>query len=191
MQISRECVSIVALVDSFGLPYRVTDLDTPGVHSDGSRHYQDGTDGDGLAVDMAGPIPYALDRAGSKRAMLALCARLEPYEHLFYELICSHLPYSVKAGRRVPRYAVAAHWNHIHLSVNRGVFVGGALPIPEVHVVADDPNLPNIEGPLSFHPIFTSTGQGTGYYIFSTRTGEVHGHGPGAPYFGRSEDVTP
>lgn len=55
--------------------------------------------------------------------------------------------------------------------------------------MADDPKLPNIEGPLSFHPVFDSTGTVKGYYIFSTRTGELHAYG--VPYLGRSEDPTP
>jgi hypothetical protein len=55
----------------------------------------------------------------------------------------------------------------------------------------DDPNVPNITGPLTFHPIVDSQGITQGYYIFSPTTGELHGHGPGAKYYGRSEDTSP
>lgn len=68
--------------------------------------------------------------------------------------------------------------------------------LPPIHVtetkefiVPDDPSLPNIEGPLTFHPVFDSTGTVKGYYIFSTKTGELHAYG--LPYLGRSEDPTP
>jgi hypothetical protein len=61
--------------------------------------------------------------------------------------------------------------------------------IPEA-AVPDNADLPNIEGPLTFHPIATSAGVVLGYYIFSTRTGELHAHGD-VPYLGRSEDPTP
>jgi hypothetical protein len=68
-----------------------------------------------------------------------------------------------------------------------------AIRFPWEDVVADNPDLPNIEGPLTFHPIADSNGYVTGYYIFSTRTGELHAHGDGnkVRYVGRSEDVTP
>ena len=53
----------------------------------------------------------------------------------------------------------------------------------------DDPNLPNITGPVSLHPLVNSAGECTGYYVFSTKTGELHSFGPGAKYYGRSEVV--
>jgi hypothetical protein len=63
------------------------------------------------------------------------------------------------------------------------IIQGGPMP--------DNAELPNIEGPLSFHLLQNQDGIATGYYVFGTMTGEVHGHGPGARYFGRSEDPTP
>jgi hypothetical protein len=58
--------------------------------------------------------------------------------------------------------------------------------------MADDPNLPNISGPLKFEFFRDpNTGVCIGYYQYSEATGEIHGHGPGAPYVGRSEDPTP
>lgn len=55
--------------------------------------------------------------------------------------------------------------------------------------MADDPNLANITGPVTFHPIFNAEGHCTGYYVFSTKTAEVHSFGDGAPYYGRPEVV--
>lgn len=192
MALSREVSALIALIRSFGLPHRITDINTPGVHGATSRHYAEGTDGLGLAVDAAWVVPYWGAPAEARAGMLAICAALEPHEHLLHELICSHLPYSVKDGRRVPRYAVSDHWDHIHLSVDRGVFVAPVPARMEVTVVPDDPNAPNIEGPLTFHPVInTALGECRGYYVFATRTGELHGFGAGAPFFGRSEDLTP
>jgi hypothetical protein len=57
--------------------------------------------------------------------------------------------------------------------------------------MADDPNTPNIHGPLELHIVVGPDGVCTGYYIFSPDTGELHAHGPGAPFHGRSEDPTP
>lgn len=57
--------------------------------------------------------------------------------------------------------------------------------------VADNPELHNLEGPLSFHLLQDQNGFCTGYVLFGTTTGEVHGYGPGWKYWGRSEDPTP
>lgn len=189
MSYSREVLALVRLVRSFGVPHRITDINGPG-HVASSFHYRRGTGGTGCAIDIAGQVPYAADRTGMTVAMMVICSLLEPYEPRIAELICSHLDYSVAAGRRVPRYAVADHWDHIHLAVTPGTFLVSPDPAPEVFVVPDNPDLPNIEGPLSFHPVFAADGTVKGYYIFSTSTGELHTHGA-VPYLGRSEDLTP
>ena len=191
MAYSLEVQGMIALVRSLGVPHRVTDVNTPGVHTPSGFHYKDGTAGNGLAVDLAAIVPYNLDPTAARAGMLAICKALEPHESRFAELICSHLPYSIKDGRRVARYAVSSHWNHIHLAVPKGTFLVYVTTPMEVPVVPDDPNIPNIEGPLSFHPLQDTAGNCTGYYIFGTRTGELHSWGPGAKYYGRSEDITP
>lgn len=181
---------MVALVRTFGLPHRITDVNTPGVHTPGGYHYKPGTGGNGLAIDLAWTTPYALNPTGARAGMLALCKALEPYEHRFAELICSHLPYSIKDGRRVARYAVSAHYDHIHLAVPFGTFLVNVNAPMEVHVVPDDPNIPNIIGPIEFHPVINQqTGECRGYYIVSLKTGEIHAWGPGAVFHGRSEVV--
>ena len=57
--------------------------------------------------------------------------------------------------------------------------------------MADNPDLPNIEGPLELKVLQNQAGECTGYAIFSISTGELHGFGPGWKYYGRSEDLTP
>ena len=57
--------------------------------------------------------------------------------------------------------------------------------------MADNPDLPNIEGPLELKVLVDQAGNCTGYAIFSISTGELHGYGPGWKYYGRSEDLTP
>lgn len=63
------------------------------------------------------------------------------------------------------------------------------LRTPWEATVPDDPNLPNIRGPVEFHPVIDQNGICQGYYIVSLSTGEIHGHGPGARYHGRSEVI--
>lgn len=66
------------------------------------------------------------------------------------------------------------------------------MPTTLEEAMADNPEIANLEGPLTFHPVINqTTGECRGYYVFSSATGELHSHGPGAPYFGRSEDPTP
>lgn len=190
MAISKEAEGIVALVRSFGLPHRITDINTPGVHSAGGYHYMAGTGGTGLAVDVAGAVPYRLNPIRARGEMLAICRALQPYEHRFAELICSHLPYSIKDGRRVPRYAISSHWDHIHLAVPRNTFLVYVTTPMEVAIVPDNPDIPNIRGPVEFHPVINhQTGECTGYYFVSLKTGELHAWGPGAKFYGRSEVV--
>lgn len=96
---------------------------------------------------------------------------------------------------------VNPHSTHMHVSI-RSACRNDMSPwwkhpvIIKEPTMADNPDLPNIEGPLSFHPISNQAGEVTGYFIFSTSTGELHAHAhPDHPgkvrYIGRSEDPTP
>lgn len=69
---------------------------------------------------------------------------------------------------------------------------------PKEPTMPDDPNVPNITGPLTFHPIVSSDGYLRGYVVFSPTTGELHTWSgvdpagkPYVPYHGRSEDIAP
>lgn len=186
MAYSAEVLGIIAAVRATGVPHRVTDIDSPG-HIKGSWHYRLGSGGAGLAVDFAGPVP-----SRDSDALAAVYEALEPYGPLTAELIYSGPGGGFwKNGQRVPPYSAAGHHDHVHVAVPVGTILHTPAPDQEVIIVPDDPNLPNIEGPLTFHPIFTADGIATGYYIFGTMTGEVHSHGPGAKYYTRSEDPTP
>lgn len=91
------------------------------------------------------------------------------------------------------------HTKHMHVSIRAACRDDTSpwwkpLPVTDAskeHTMADNPDVPNITGPLTFHPVVDANGICQGYYVFSPSTGEVHGHGPGAPYHGRSEDPTP
>ena len=108
---------------------------------------------------------------------------------------------AVHKGKRVDGEAFygpatwAAHFNHVHVAVPRGTFLeplshpadtvgGGTMP-------DDNPDLPNITGPVSLHVLQNPAGECTGYIIFSTVTAEIHTYGPGAKYYGRSEVTRP
>jgi hypothetical protein len=190
--ISRECQAIIDYVESSGLPYRVTDVDGPG-HAKGSYHYQ------GLAVDFAGVTPgvtptTAAQMADIYRLFLLVGSQLA-------ELIHSGagIGEAIKNGRLVDGAAFFGpvtwpdHRDHVHVAVPRGTILrplSQALGTLE-ETMTDSPDLPNIEGPLQLQILMDQDGNATGYAIFSTKTGELHGYGPGWKYFGRSEDPTP
>lgn len=192
MTISLEAQSIVGYVESTGLPHRITSVYRP--KSIGSYHAAKGTAGDSLAVDLAAPqagvTPVTVvQMTAIYRAFLDQSAQLA-------ELIFNGpgITTAVKNGRRVDGPTVYAvvwddHRNHVHVAVPRGTFLTPlSHPLRTMEaLMADDPNLPNITGPVSFHPIFNAEGHCTGYYVFSEKTGELHSFGDGAPYYGRSE----
>lgn len=169
MALSKEVHGIISTVMDAGIPFRVTSTCRNG--GGASYHDRQGTDGCGLAVDFAGDYNRIFAAFGTVESQLA-------------ELIYSGAPYNIKNGRRVQRYAVADHWDHVHVAVPLGTILKGKGP-----VVADDPNLPNITAPVSFHPVVDSNGKCWGYYIFSAATAEVHAWGDPehVPYYGRSE----
>lgn len=180
---SAEVDGLIRYVMATGVPFRVTDINTPGVHSDTSYHYQQGHGAIGLAVDLAEPTP-----SSNTAGLLRIFAEFGPVESQLAELIYSGAPYSIKRGKRTTvafgsATVLRAHWNHVHVAVPFGtVLKEKSMP--------DDPNLPNITGPVSFHPVVNSAGICQGYYIFSEKTGELHSFGPGAVYYGRSEVVS-
>jgi hypothetical protein len=174
---SREVEGIIGYLARQGVPFRVTST-TGGDHSTNSYHHRAGTGGDGLAVDFAEPQP-----SFNSPGLAAIFAAFRPVERQLAELIYSGGSYSIKHGARVNRYAIKTHWDHVHVAVPRGVFLA-PTPFPEV-TVPDDPTAPNLFDIKFFVPVVFN-GVCTGYYMASSK-GEVHGHGPGAPYHGRSE----
>lgn len=160
---------------------------TDGVHARASLHYV------GRAVDLA-------DRSGAGIDTVQLLAINEQILRLLPLSMISELIYAgpesvcVNNGRIVSGMSVygpdvmAGHHNHVHLGVVSTFTYGGAqevtTPMPD-----NDPNLPDITGPVMFQAGFDQSGICQGYFIFSEATGELHAFGPGARFFGRSEVV--
>lgn len=165
---------------------------TGGSHSSRSLHYVPATNGKGRAVDLA-------DRRGPSSNSAWLLAINEAIIRLVPLPLIAELIYGgegsicVKNGRRVDGRVtfggvIDAHQNHIHLAVSEG-FAYVTTP-EEPAPMPDDPTIPNIRGPVEFHTIVReSDGFCTGYYIFSPSTGEIHGWGEGAKFYGRSEVI--
>lgn len=185
---TAEVRAILLYLASKGVPHRVASTYRPGAITAAgfrSRH------ADGLAVDFGQPVAPGRNTP----ELLAIFKAFEPVEHLLHELIYSGSTYSIKNGMRVPRYAIADHFDHVHISVDRGVL----LPVPEPEAtvagkpqyITDDPNVPNLDSALfGFYPLVDEQGMCQGYYVVSV-TGEVHGWGPGAKYHGRSDAPLP
>lgn len=158
---------------------------TDGAHSATSYHFS------GRAVDLAG-------RSGPGWDSSELLAINEGIVQVVPLSMIAELIYSgpgnvcVKRGRIVDGLAaygpavMSRHHNHVHFAVIDTFTYNGsqevAPPMP------DDPNLPDIVGPVQFATAgFGPDGVCTGYYIFSHATGELHSFGPGAKFYGRSE----
>jgi len=156
---------------------------TDGAHSATSYHYV------GRAVDLAGragpgwdtPELLAIDEGVIQVLPLSMISELI---HSGPGNVC------VKNGRVVDGLAVygsdvmARHHDHVHLAVVATFTYNGSQEIP----MDNDPNLPDIVGPVQFATAGAdANGICTGYYIFSHATGELHSFGPGARFYGRSE----
>lgn len=187
MSESREVLGLRAWLTVSGVPHRVTST-TGGGHAPTSYHYRAGTDGLGLALDAAGPVP-SRDSAGLR----AVYEALEPLGPMSVELIYSGPGGGFwKNGRRVSAYSASSHHDHVHIAVPKGwAWHQPTVNPPKEQPLPDDPNLPNITGPVTLHPIVDADGKCWGYYVFSSVTGELHTHGDPTKviYHGRSEVV--
>lgn len=112
---SQEDEAMMAYLRGSGVPHRITSAVRSTLPS---RHAQQGTGGPGLAIDAAGTVP-----GRNTPELLAIFAAFKPVEEQLYELIYSGASYNIKGGKRVARYALADHWDHVHVSVNKGVFI--------------------------------------------------------------------
>lgn len=184
---SREVQSIIDFVEACNIQYRVTDTTGPG-HAQGSYHYAAGTGGQGLAVDFGGATPGVTPV--TEVQMAAIYRNLLDVSHDLAELIYSGagISVAVKDGRAVDGRTFygpvtwAAHRNHVHVAVERGVFLshpGGTLS-------ADDPNRPNVNAPIVG---IAATPTGKGYWLVSA-DGGVFAFGDAA-YLGNVEYVLP
>ena len=113
----KETEALIAYMQAAGVPCRVTSVVRSALPS---RHAQVGTGGNGLAVDFAGPAP-GLDTD----EMAAIFKAFEPVESQLHELIYAgpQVQHNIKRGKRVAKYAVADHHNHVHVSVDKGTLI--------------------------------------------------------------------
>lgn len=197
--VSREAQAIIDFVESTGLLYRITSVVRyPKVGArPRSYHEQKGTDGLGLAVDLAGTTP-GINRA-TVIQMTALYHALLDLAPQLAELIYNApgITVAVKDGRRVDGAAVygpvtwADHRDHIHVAVPRGVFLTplshplGTIPAGGA-MAADDPNRTNVNAPIAG---IAATPTGRGYWLVGM-DGGVFAFGD-AEYLGGLEYVKP
>lgn len=161
---------------------------TNGAHSRTSHHYS------GRAVDLAA-------RSGPGWDSSELLAINEGVIRVLPLSMISELIHSgpgnicVKNGRIVDGMATYGpavmdrHHDHVHLAVVASFTYNGSQEVAKPMVVTNNPDLPDIVGPVQLSVLQNSNGECTGYFIFSEATGELHGFGPGAKFHGRSEVV--
>jgi hypothetical protein len=134
-----EVDSIIGYHRASGAPGRVTDINTPGVHSDGSAHYMKGTCSDsgcqGCAVDFAF-VPSQRMSPG----LLAIWTAFSKVESQLWELFYEGAPYWIKDGQQKQRslFSTAlrdAHRNHVHVAIRPGK----TLLIPNQLIPASSP----------------------------------------------------
>lgn len=159
---------------------------TDGVHARASLHYA------GRAVDLAdragpGTDTTALQRINEQVIQLIPLSMISELIYAGPDGICVHNGKIVDGKSVYGAEVMAGHHNHVHLGVVAIFTYSGSQ---EVAVPNNDPNLPDIIGPVEF-AIAGSDANGvcTGYYIFSHATGELHAFGDGAKFYGRSEVV--
>lgn len=154
-----------------GLDVVVTSTtDHPRLTSSGrvSRHVMEGTNGNGLGVDVR-------MRTRGLNTHRAVFDGLALVERQLHELIYADAPWNIKAGKRVPPYAVSGHRDHNHLSVNRGTFI--TYPIPKPQPWKWETAMPKPDE-------FTSAAVcPTGGYWRQKADGSIFAH-DGAPYLG-------
>lgn len=135
---TRETDALRACVVASGIPHRVTDINTPGVHATTSRHYFTGTPSSPKKPDVSdGSKGLAVDFAGSEREpnggpqlKAIFDALFERFADHSRELIYSgpdvtHVTFKGKVItiHELPSDVRDAHHNHVHWSVVEGVIV--------------------------------------------------------------------
>lgn len=115
-----------------------------------SRHLMEGTDGLGLGVDLRMRTRSVAADFHDRAFNIFI-----PVETRLHELIYAYPPigkradgstgfYNIRGGKRVAPYAVSSHRDHVHLSVNRGVFLEyqGGVSAPSAPPVPSFPAVP-------------------------------------------------
>lgn len=176
---SPEVVGIIAFARSTGVPYRVTSTYRPGAMTaagNPSRH------GRRLACDFAGPHP-----GRDTPELRAIFDAFVPIEVHLNELIYSPAPYNIKTGRRVKNYAVAIHWDHVHLAVDPGVNLAALAPAAAPH---SDERIEDTDGREEMsEPVEALCAPNGGAWVL-TRDGGIRAY-KGAPYLGSYPGLPP
>lgn len=145
---SDEVRAIVKFVESTGLLHRVTDVNTPGVHSATSWHYAKTATGTGTAVDFAGTT------AGTSPAMVAQMSAIwrafRPVAPQLAELFfqAPDILMVVKNGAWRPGLSTLgkatwdAHKNHVHVAVRPGTFLVPTAPARPLAVDSHTETIP-------------------------------------------------
>lgn len=112
--------TLIAYMKSTGVPFDVSSTVRPGaITNSGGRSYH----GFGRAVDFVGK-KYGNDT----KELGDIFKAFNPVESLLAELIYAgpQAKYNVKNGKRVGKYAVADHHNHVHAALYNGGLVKGS-----------------------------------------------------------------
>jgi hypothetical protein len=123
---SRECQALVRYAFNSGVPHIRSSYFCTG-HAPGGYHCRPGTGAIGTAVDFQDPWPR------DKPGLLAIFTAFLRVETQLAELIYSGASFNIKDGKRVGRYAIDAHWNHVHAATKCGTFVSWSTtpaPVP-------------------------------------------------------------
>jgi hypothetical protein len=161
---------------------------TDGAHTKTSFHYS------GRAVDLAARSGPGVDTSELLRIDEEI-VRLLPLSMISELIYSGPGNVCVKNGRIVDGQqaygsaVLSRHHNHVHLAVVANFTYQGSQEVAKPMANANDPNMPDITGPVELQVLFDAAGICTGYFIFSHATGELHGFGPGAKFHGRSEVV--
>lgn len=134
--VSDEVRALVRYLGATGIPHRVTTTTNhKAVTSAGhpSRHVALGTNGKGLAIDIAGPTP-----GRDTQALADIFNALAIEGHALHELIYAgpQVAFNIKSGRQVAKYATADHHDHVHVSVDKGVLL--VPPHPPLDTIEED-----------------------------------------------------
>jgi hypothetical protein len=167
--LSKEDQALIQYMKDSGIPHRVTSTTNHSLMTNAgnpSRHVAQGTGGIGLAIDVAGPTP---SRDSQSLADIFVAFSLE--ERKLHELIYAgpQVTYNIKNETRVPKYATKDHHDHVHVSVDKGVFL--LWPKKEAVMGLNQPAVAIEDTPTS-----------NGYWIFA-EDGGVFTYG-GAEFFG-------
>jgi hypothetical protein len=142
--LSQEDAALIQFLKDAGVPAVVT-ATTNGTHTTNSYHGRQGTGAKGLAVDFGWN--------GDKRYdphYMAIFKAFSVVEKQLAELIYTDASYSIDNGKRIGTQA--GHTTHIHVAVNKGVFVKWPLAT----IVASSISAPSVPPKENDVPIATS-----------------------------------